>query len=222
MFGVERLEKIKEILIKEKSINVSDLSEIFSVTEMTIRRDLDKLQEAGFIIKTHGGAVTCASQPGLGTTFDIYLPEIQAAVLPKTGSAKQPSVAGTESILHVDDEETISDVTRQMLQKLGYEVVSTTSSIEAFNVFAEAPERFDLVITDMAMPDLTGDRLAQKIIAIRPDIPVILCTGHSDHMSAEDAARLGIRQFLMKPYDMAGLSEALRRAIDGAGNSKTS
>ena len=174
------------------------------------------------IIKTHGGAVTCASQPGLGTTFDIYLPEIQAAVLPKTGPGKQPSVAGTESILHVDDEETICDVTRQMLQKLGYKVVSTTSSIEAFNVFAEAPERFDLVITDMAMPDLTGDRLAQKIIAIRPDIPVILCTGHSDHISAEDASRLGIRQFLMKPYDMAGLSEALRRAIDRAGHSETS
>ncbi|HQK99240.1 MAG TPA: response regulator, partial [Smithellaceae bacterium] len=102
-----------------------------------------------------------------------------------------------------------------------YAVVSTTSSIEALNVFAEAPERFDLVITDMTMPDLTGDRLAQKIIAIRPDIPVILCTGHSDHVSAEDVSRLGIRQFLMKPYDLAQLSQALRQALDGAGNSKT-
>jgi len=173
------------------------------------------------IVKTHGGAVSCASQPGLGTTFDIYLPEIQAAVLSLSASERKASVSGTESILHVDDEETISDVTRQMLQKLGYAVVSTTSSIEALNVFAEAPERFDLVITDMTMPDLTGDRLAQKIIAIRPDIPVILCTGHSDHVSAEDVSRLGIRQFLMKPYDLAQLSQALRQALDGAGNSKT-
>ena len=174
------------------------------------------------IVKTHGGAIQCASRPGTGTTFDLYLPEIVTAAPTGTVSEQKPSFAGTESILHVDDEESIADVTKQMLENLGYSVVSTTSSIEAFNLFTQNPDRFDIVLTDMTMPDLTGDRLAQKIMAIRPETPIILCTGHSDHINADEATRQGIRQFLMKPYDMAQLSCALRQAIDKTGKSNPS
>jgi len=106
-----------------------------------------------------------------------------------------------------------------MLELLGYEVVTKRSSKEALELFRTEPDRFDLVITDMTMPHMTGDKLARELIKIRPDIPVILCTGHSKQISEEKAKGLGIRAFVMKPISTRAMAEAVREAL-GAGRSE--
>lgn len=106
------------------------------------------------------------------------------------------------------------EVAQEMLESLGYHVVAKTSSIEAFDLFTADPQRFNVVITDMTMPQLTGDKLARKMLAVRPDTPIIMCTGYSEQISGEDARRRGIREFLMKPYAMPQLAHAIRRVID--------
>ncbi|MFO7570748.1 MAG: ATP-binding protein [Smithellaceae bacterium] len=173
------------------------------------------LSVAHGIATSQGGSITCRSTPGSGTTFDIYLPEIQTDLKLVKDSEDHKMPTGTETILYVDDEATLVDVASQMLMRLGYKVVTRTSSIEALKLFSENPGRFDAVITDMTMPQLTGDRLAQEMLMIRADTPIIMCTGYSDHVSSEAAAHIGIREFLMKPYDMPQLARALRQAIDG-------
>ena len=166
------------------------------------------------IVKSHGGAITCKSAPGKGTTFDIYLPErivkSEAPILSK----KEYLPRGTERILYIDDEPTLTNIAEKMLGRLGYDVTTMTSSLKALELFQANPDRFDLVITDMTMPNMTGDKLAQKIMEIRPDIPVILCTGYSEHISAEKAASKGIREYVMKPLQQKLLAETVRKVLD--------
>jgi DNA-binding NtrC family response regulator len=114
----------------------------------------------------------------------------------------------------VDDEAGIADIARGMLGHLGYEVEVRTSSIEAREMFRANPDRFDLVITDMTMPNMTGDRLAQEILGIRPGTPIILCTGFSESMTQEKARKLGIQEFVMKPFVVKDLAVVIRRALD--------
>lgn len=121
---------------------------------------------------------------------------------------------GTECILFVDDEPTLTNIAEEMLIKLGYEVVTKTSSAEALELFKIEPDKFDLVITDMTMPDMTGDKLAQKIIEIRHDIPIILCTGYSEYITEEQAKKIGIQKYIMKPYVMRELAETIRKVLD--------
>jgi CheY-like chemotaxis protein len=123
---------------------------------------------------------------------------------------------GTERILLVDDEASLVEMTTRMLERLGYTVVTATSSSEALRLFQTQPDRFDLVITDMAMPVMAGDRLASELFGIRPDIPIILCTGHSDQIDAERAAARGITGFYMKPFDMKTLAFEVHKALNGA------
>ena len=113
----------------------------------------------------------------------------------------------------MDDEASLAEMTSRMLEKLGYTAVSATSSREALRLFQSQPDRFDLVITDMAMPEMAGDRLAREVLRIRPDMPVILCTGHSDRIDAERAAELGIAGFYMKPFDMQTLAVEVRKVL---------
>ena len=105
-----------------------------------------------------------------------------------------------------------------MLERLGYEVVAMTGSIEALELFKAQPEKFDLVITDMTIPKMTGDKLAQELMKIRPDIPIILCTGHSKHVSKEKAKEMGIRAFIMKPILRRAMAEAVRKVLDVKAN----
>ena len=114
----------------------------------------------------------------------------------------------------MDDEEGIVEIGREILEYLGYEVVARTSSIEALELFRGQAERFDLVITDMTMPNMTGDKLAQELLKIRPDIPIILCTGFSEHITEEKAKAMGIQELAMKPIVMKELAKAMRRALD--------
>ena len=153
------------------------------------------------IIKNHKGAIAVKSEPGQGTTFEVFLPVSQNKV-ELTTDAGTEFPTGNERILFVDDEKTLVDLGRQMLERLGYSVESRTSSIEALEMFKARSDEFDLVITDMTMPNLTGEKLARELMKIRADIPVILCTGFSEHITEEHAKGLGIKEFILKPIVM--------------------
>ena len=125
-----------------------------------------------------------------------------------------------ERILCVDDEEEIVRMEQQMLEHLGYSVISRSNGVEALEAFQVAPNDYNLVITDMSMPDITGIKLAEQLIIIRKDIPIILCTGLSKHMYDEEAKSIGIRAFLTKPFKIKKLSEIIRNGLDSPwGNS---
>jgi signal transduction histidine kinase/ActR/RegA family two-component response regulator len=166
------------------------------------------------IAKNHRGDITVASTPGKGTTFKVYLPIIEdgdtaAEFEPSNGAAK-----GNERILLIDDEEQIVSMEQQMLENLGYEVTARTDSTEALKEFSEKPQNFDLVITDMTMPHMTGDALAQKLLNIKPDIPVILCTGFNEDITEEKALAMGIQKFVMKPVIKNDLASTIRTVLD--------
>ncbi|HQI80908.1 MAG TPA: PAS domain S-box protein [Deltaproteobacteria bacterium] len=166
------------------------------------------------IVKSHQGAVVCRSTPGTGSTFEVYLPEIDSAQTQEESPGEPDRQGGTEEILFVDDEPVLAELMEKMLGNLGYRVVTRTGSVEALELFRGDPSRFDLVITDMTMPVMTGDKLAVKLMEIRPDIPVILCSGFSESISEEDARRLGIRQFVMKPLESRNLAAVIRKVLD--------
>jgi len=165
------------------------------------------------IVKNCSGEITLESKVGKGTVFTIYLPVAKRRPVPES-QPPQELLIGTESILVVDDEPTIAKITSLALERLGYKVSIRTSSIEALELFRSKPNGFDLVITDMTMPNMNGDRLAAELIAIRSDIPVILCTGYSKTISKEKAVAIGIRAFLMKPIPKSDLAKTVRQLLD--------
>jgi CheY-like chemotaxis protein len=167
------------------------------------------------IVKSHGGAVEVFSEPGKGTTFHIYLPQVKA---PATEEAHLSQVlpSGDESILFVDDEEMLVQIGKQMLEKLGYSVETRTSATEALADFETNPGKYDLVMTDMTMPRMTGDNLAKEIMKIRPEVPVIICTGFSHQVNEEKALHMGIKAFIMKPFILKDVAETVRNVLDGA------
>ncbi len=165
------------------------------------------------IVRAHGGAVTVESTPHKGSIFHVFLPEVYKEITAKS-EISEPLLTGKETILFVDDEQALVTMSKQMLELLGYKAVIRTSSIEAFELFQHDPHRFDLVITDMTMPNMTGKQLAQKILEIRPDIPVILCTGYSEQITEQSARQLGIRAFVMKPLVMRDIANTIRKVLD--------
>ena len=167
------------------------------------------------IVKNCGGAITVYSEPDKETTFNLYFPIIESKVEEKP--EKYTIIpTGTERILVVDDEKSIIDITQKNLATLGYTVDVRASSLAALELFKTMPDKFDLVITDMTMPQLTGDRLAQELIKIRPGIPVILCTGFSEKITKEKAETMGIKAFLMKPLLKEEMAHTIRRVLDEA------
>ncbi|MEM5786075.1 MAG: ATP-binding protein [Syntrophobacteraceae bacterium] len=169
------------------------------------------------LMQQHGGAISVESEPGKGSVFNLYFPVIHKEVVAeKRVQGEMPT--GHESILLVDDEHILLDMGREMLELLGYRVESRTSSIEALALFSAHPSRFDLVITDMTMPNMTGDRLALELMKIRADIPIVVCTGYSERITDDQAKAMGIRAFVMKPVLMAKLARAVREVLDRKGN----
>jgi CheY-like chemotaxis protein/anti-sigma regulatory factor (Ser/Thr protein kinase) len=165
------------------------------------------------IVRSHGGVITVESNPGQGTTFHVDFPQIHGRKRKKISSKRKSCPPGTERILFVDDERPIADIYKQMLRHMGYEVVVKTSSLDALECFRQKPDQFDLVITDMTMPNMTGDILAGELIKVRPNIPIILCTGFSERMTKEEACSSGIKDFLFKPVTLDELAQAIRNVL---------
>jgi PAS domain S-box-containing protein len=166
------------------------------------------------IVKNMKGTIKVYSEPDKGSEFQVYLPLAEAVQEQHVTYAKTLIQGGTEHILFVDDEKAIIEMEQNMLQRLGYKVTSRSSSIEALEVFRAAPHKFDLVITDMAMPNMSGDKLSIELNKILPGIPILLCTGFSETISEEKAASLGISGFLLKPIVMKDLFHKIREVLD--------
>ncbi len=167
------------------------------------------------IVESYGGKINVKSELGKGTVFTVFLPKTKKRDVYRPYEEKDlPS--GTERILLVDDELSIAKMGSQILERLGYHVTVSTSSVEALDLFRSRPSDFDLIITDMTMPNMTGDLLAMELIAFRPDIPVILCTGYSKKISGEKASQIGIKVFAYKPMVKADLAKTVRRVLDEA------
>ena len=165
------------------------------------------------IVKGHNGGIHVTSTPNEGTTIEILFPRT-ASIMRYDTQELNSLPGGHERILFVDDEETLIELGESMLLKLGYQVSTRTSSIEAIEAFKANPQRFDLVISDMTMPNMSGDMLAKALLKIRPDIPIIICTGFSEQISEQKTDEIGIRGFLMKPLTIRELAHTVRRVLD--------
>lgn len=164
------------------------------------------------IVTNHGGAIAVESAPEQGAMFTVYLPRLVSAT-PTAVSAEEAPPTGQERILFVDDDEALAYLGQAMLQHLGYTVVACTESRVALDTFRATPQAFDLVITDYTMPGITGEALAREVRRIRADIPIILCTGFSETITAESARGLGIDAFLLKPVTLRALSLVIRQVL---------
>ena len=165
------------------------------------------------VSKSYGGAVEVETEPGTGTTFYVFLPRTESARTVQIKPAPQRPTCD-EHVLLVDDEKAMIDSVGAMLKHLGYKVTAMTSSIKALETFRSQPNEFDLVITDMTMPNMRGDELAKKLVGVKPEIPIILCTGFSEMISEQKAKSIGIREFVMKPIVMQEMAETIRKALE--------
>jgi len=166
------------------------------------------------IIKNHAGDIKVYSEVGKGTTFIVYLPlmEKTSEIQEQDQSERMPT--GTERILLVDDEVSVAKLESQMLSRLGYDVTVRTDSEEALNTFKSNSDSFDLVISDMTMPHMTGDQISEKILSIKSDIPIIICTGFSERINREQAEIIGVQGFLLKPVVKSDMAQMVRKVLD--------
>jgi CheY-like chemotaxis protein len=166
------------------------------------------------IVQSHGGAIVVRSTPGAGTTFEIYLPVHDGPVAPRDpGDVNGVPRGRGERILFVDDEAQIAELGRSMLESLGYQVTSFTDPVVAATTFRASPDGFDLVVTDLTMPSLSGTQLAEELWRVRPDIPILLDTGFVGGMTADAARAAGLRGVLAKPYTLTALGRAVHQAL---------
>lgn len=166
------------------------------------------------IVKAHKAAILVNSKPGQGAQFDVLFPAYEEVQITEEKVEAEPEISeGSESVMVVDDEKSLVQMNEILLESLGYEVRAFDSSIRALEAFKEAPENFDVIITDQTMPDLTGVQMAQEMLKIRNDIPIILCTGYSEAISPEQAKEIGIREYLKKPIIGHELAKTIRQIL---------
>jgi len=172
------------------------------------------------IAESSGGSIGVDSVLGEGTGIHVLFPRIENRVTPEA-RILSPFPSGNERILFVADEKALVDIGVQLLEHLGYRVVARTSSIEALEAFRNQPEKFDLVVCDQIMPNMTGEMLAKELIRIRHDIPIVLCAGYSKMISEEKATALGIKKLIMKPILMGEISQTIRQILDQKEDAET-
>lgn len=168
------------------------------------------------IVKEHQGDINVYSELGKGTTFEVYLPLLERYSKEESIEVVDEIIGGKERILLVDDEEPIARTERQMLERIGYKVTSRLNSIEALEVFRANPGSFDLLISDMNMPIMNGIQLAEAVLSIRSDFPIVIFTGFSDRLDIEKVQRLGIKGFMMKPIVRSDMAKMVRKVLDEA------
>ena len=167
------------------------------------------------IVKDHGGAIKVYSEAGCGATFHVFLPSGPTATETRPEQAEELPT-GSECILFVDDEKALIDLGRELLERLGYVVETRVSAIDAIEAFKANPHKYDLVISDMTMPRMTGDEMARHIKALRNDIPIIICSGFSDRLHGQENKANNISAVLMKPVIYADLAHTVRQVLDAA------
>ena len=164
------------------------------------------------IVRSHAGAIAVSTAPGKGTIFEVYLPTATGSVKaapPETGRV----LKGKGRVLFVDDEDMLVRTVPRMLERIGYSVTAMSDPREALALFRQRPRDFDLVITDETMPGLAGVQLAREMLAVRPDMPIILSTGYSEAVREEEVRALGIREFIMKPFSTGEIAEKIQAAL---------
>jgi CheY-like chemotaxis protein len=166
------------------------------------------------IVMQHGGDIAVYSQPNDGTTFHIFLPLSDQAALSLDVPKEDHDYTGTERVLFVDDEENVALVGQAMLEMLGYRVTIATGSLEALELFRSQPQEYQIVITDLTMPRMAGDRLAVKLLEINPNLPIVLATGLSESITAEKRRQIGVRGFIMKPFTVNELGYVIRTVLE--------
>lgn len=164
------------------------------------------------IIESYQGTVAVNSEPGKGSTFDVFLPIIQDETSDKTRARFTPR--GKERVLFVDDDPAIVDSAEELLEALGYRVDVETQALEALEIFKRQPDSFALVITDMSMPRMSGETLSRKLLRVRPDIPIIICTGYGELVNEERIKEIGIREIIPKPATVSTMAQTIRRVLD--------
>jgi PAS domain S-box-containing protein len=167
------------------------------------------------IVKEYNGFIRVQSEVGKGTSFYVHIPAIKQETSTIDDTQEVTSLpTGNERLLIVDDESAIVNLKKVVLEQLGYKVTATTESLDALKTIRADPSQFDLIITDQTMPELTGTELTREVLQIKPDMPVILCTGHSTVISEESALAAGIKKYLQKPVNRATLSQSIRQVLD--------
>ena len=165
------------------------------------------------IVRAYNGAIEVESVVGEGAKFTILLPQSDVS-LPAETAGEETSCSKAESVLFVDDEPAIVEMAEMMLKRMGCRVTAFTDPLKALKAFMEDPAAFDLIITDQTMPEMTGVALAREVLAVRKEMPIILCTGFSETVSPEKAAKAGIRAFVMKPVTKKDMAQAIRRVLE--------